>query len=88
MQEDYEKEILAQLKRQASAHNEHLMDELNAQASLLNSKHKEEISAKVDEVRVNNQLQFEKNLARIQGIQSKVSEIITVILYLPQDNDC
>lgn len=64
------------------------MDELNAQASLLNSKHKEEISAKVDEVRVNNQLQLEKNLARVQGIQSKVSEIITVILYLPQDNDC
>ena len=88
MQEDYEKEILAQLKRQASAHNEHLRDELTAQASLLNSKHKEEISTKVDELRVNNQLQLERNLACIQGIQSKVSEIITVMLYLPLQNNC
>ena len=64
------------------------MDELTTQASLLNSKHKKEMSTKVDELRVINQLKLEKNLACIQGIQSKVSEIITVMLYLPLENDC
>ena len=64
-----------QLKRQASAHSEHLLDQLSAQESNLNNKHHEELVKKLNEQQNGFQMRLEKNLMYLNGIHSKVTSL-------------
>jgi len=76
LEEDYEREILSQLKRQANAHTEHLSEQLSAQSQDLTTKHHHELESKINDQRLKNQLELERQLAFIQGIQTKISEVV------------
>lgn len=78
VEESYEREMLSQLKRQASAHNEHLSDELASQATDLNTKHQTELDSKLTEQRNIYEGELEKNVACINGIQSKVGDVVDI----------
>lgn len=77
----YENEILAQLKRQASAHNEHLAEELAKKSSEVTAMLKDEMNTKLSEKHEIYRQELEKNVAAIDGIQSKITDIVDVDRY-------
>jgi len=78
LEENYEREILSQLKRQAMAHNEHLAEELAGQAKTLDEKHQTEEQAKLDEQKEIYYRELEKKVKSISAIQAKISDIVDV----------
>ncbi|XP_066931004.1 MICOS complex subunit MIC60-like [Clytia hemisphaerica] len=78
LEENYEREILSQLKRQAMAHNEHLAEELAGQAKTLDEKHQTEQQAKLDEQKEIYYRELEKKVKSISAIQAKISDIVDV----------
>jgi len=72
IEEGYEKEVLSQLKRQASAHSEHLAEQLASQATTLNSKHQGDLQARLDEQKNLYYQELEKKVKSISAVQAKV----------------
>lgn len=64
--------MLSQLKRQASAHNEHIAEELEIQSSRLAAKYQTELDDKLQEQQKNYEMELQKNVACINGIKTKV----------------
>ena len=64
--------MLSQLKRQASAHSEHLAEELATQAKTLDQQHRTELETKLDEQHRIYYRELEKKVKSISAIQAKV----------------
>ena len=64
--------MLTQLKRQASAHSEHLAEELATQAKTLDQQHRTELETKLDEQHRVYYRELEKKVKSISAIQAKV----------------
>ncbi|XP_012557738.2 MICOS complex subunit MIC60 isoform X1 [Hydra vulgaris] len=78
VKQEYEREMHIQLKRQASAHSEHLLDQLSALENNLNTKHLEELEKKLTEQQNIFQMHLEKNLMYLNGIHSKINDVVNI----------
>lgn len=68
--EEFEQELLQQLRRQAAAHSEHIRDVLQAQRKNLEIEFEDLVDDKVREARYEFQQELAGSLGRLQGIES------------------
>ncbi|XP_065648646.1 MICOS complex subunit MIC60 isoform X4 [Hydra vulgaris] len=78
VKQEYEREMHVQLKRQASAHSEHLLDQLSALENNLNTMHLKELEKKLTEQQNIFQMHLEKNLMYLNGIHSKINDVVNI----------
>ena len=78
--------MLSQLKRQASAHTEHLAEKLAGQAKNLDQQHRTELEVKLHEQQRVYYRELEKKVKSISAIQGKVRKCFYFLLLLPFQN--
>lgn len=75
---ELEQEITVQLKRQAHAHREHIVDVLSMQEGELNEKHQKALQVVSDKAQVKYETVLDANVHLMQGIQTKLEDFTSL----------